>query len=132
MLTAGSELRALRVKLGLTMRNVERASERLGRKHGNEEYFVPISRLSDFETKNVIPSIYRIYSLAVIYRRDFRELTSLYGVTFDSGQHTRPIRATNPGVDPDFCEIAKSNEGKQRPSRSRLLLARPTPAEKAS
>jgi hypothetical protein len=62
------------------MRDVETASERLARKYTNEEYFVPISRLSDFETKGVIPSIYRLYSLAVIYRRDFRELLAWYGV----------------------------------------------------
>ena len=79
----GQNLRILREKLGLTMRDVETASERLARKHTNEEYFVPISRLSDFETKGVIPSIYRLYSLAVIYRRDFRELVSWYGVNLD-------------------------------------------------
>src|SRR5690348_14604091 len=65
------------------MRDVETASERLARKRANEEYFVPISRLSDFETKGVIPSIYRLYSLTVIYRRDFTELLLWYGVNLD-------------------------------------------------
>src|SRR5712692_7798166 len=80
MISAGLNLRILREKLGLTMRDVETASERLARKRGNEEYFVPISRLSDFETKGVIPSIYRLYTLCVIYRRDLRELLLWYGV----------------------------------------------------
>src|SRR5262249_37819958 len=80
MIAGGQTLRVTREKLGLTMRDVETASERLARKHANEEYFVPISRLSDFETKGVIPSIYRLYSLAVIYRRDLRELVGWYGV----------------------------------------------------
>src|SRR2546427_5239426 len=83
MVTGGQNLRILREKLGLTMRDIETASERLARKHGNEEYFIPISRLSDFETKGVIPSIYRLYSLAIIYRRDFRELLAWYGVDLD-------------------------------------------------
>ena len=65
------------------MRDVETASERVARKHANEEYFVPISRLSDFETKGVIPSIYRLYSLAVIYRRELRELLIWYGVNLE-------------------------------------------------
>src|SRR5437016_10200268 len=65
------------------MRDVETASERLARKHANEEYFVPISRLSDFETKGVIPGIYRLYSLAVIYRRDLREILHWYDVNLD-------------------------------------------------
>lgn len=62
------------------MRDVETASERIARKHGNEEYLIPISRLSDFETKGVIPSIYRLYSFAVIYRTDYREVLRWFGV----------------------------------------------------
>src|SRR6266496_1025789 len=80
MITAGLQLRNLREKLGLTMRDVETGTERLARKYGNEEYFIPISRLSDFETKGVIPSIYRLYSLGVIYRKNYRELLAWYGV----------------------------------------------------
>jgi len=51
MATGGQKLRVLREKLGLTMRDIETASERIARKRENEEYLVPISRLSDFETK---------------------------------------------------------------------------------
>ncbi len=84
MISAGLNLRVLREKLGLTMRDVETASERLARKHSNnEEYFIPISRLSDIETKGLIPSMYRLYSLCVIYRRDFRELLGWYGISLD-------------------------------------------------
>ena len=83
MVTGGQNLRILREKLGLTMRDIETASERIARKRSNEEYLIPISRLSDFETKGVIPSIYRMYSLAVIYRRDLRELLLWYGVDLD-------------------------------------------------
>src|ERR1700704_522649 len=80
MFSGGQNLRALREQLGLTMRDVESASSRISNKHGNDEYATPPSRLSDIETKGVIPSIYRLYSLAVIYRRDIRELLSWYGV----------------------------------------------------
>jgi transcriptional regulator with XRE-family HTH domain len=80
MITGGQNLRILREKLGLTMRDIETASERIARRRNNEEYLIPISRLSDFETKGVIPSIYRLYSLAVIYRQDFRELLAWYGI----------------------------------------------------
>ncbi|HZP17660.1 MAG TPA: hypothetical protein VFB00_06835 [Terriglobales bacterium] len=79
-MNGGQNLRILREKLGLTMRDIETASERIARKRNNEEYLIPISRLSDFETKGVITSIYRLYSMAVIYRRDFRELLAWYGV----------------------------------------------------
>ena len=83
MATGGQKLRVLRERLGLTMRDIETASERIAREHNNEEYLIPISRLSDFETKGVIPSIYRFYSLAVIYRRDLRELLLWYDVNLD-------------------------------------------------
>jgi transcriptional regulator with XRE-family HTH domain len=83
MVTGGQKLRVLREKLGLTMRDIETASERIARKRENEEYLVPISRLSDFETKGVIPSIYRLYSLAAIYRRDLREILLWYGVSLE-------------------------------------------------
>ena len=76
----GQNLRILRERLGLTMRDIETASERIARRRSNEEYFIPISRLSDFETKGVIPSIYRLYSLAVIYHTDMRELLAWFGV----------------------------------------------------
>lgn len=81
--TGGQNLRILREGLGLTMRDIETASERIARKRNNEEYFIPISRLSEFETKGIIPNVYRFYSLAVIYRRDMRELLGWYGVDMD-------------------------------------------------
>src|SRR5262249_32311728 len=74
--SGGQSLRVLREQLGLTMRDVENSSSRIAERHGNDEFAIAPSRLSDFETKGVIPSIYRFYSLAVIYRRDIRELLS--------------------------------------------------------
>jgi len=83
MVNPGLSLRQMREKLGLTMRDVETASEKLARKRGNVGYFVPISRLSDVETKGITPSIYRLYALAIIYHSNFREMLRLYGVELD-------------------------------------------------
>jgi transcriptional regulator with XRE-family HTH domain len=80
MSNSGQNLRILREQLGLTMRDVETASGRIAQKHGNDEFLIAPSRLSDLETKGMVPNIFRIYSLAVIYRRDFRELMSWFGV----------------------------------------------------
>jgi hypothetical protein len=63
---------------------VETSSERLARKYKNEEYAIPLSRLSDIETKALVPSLYRMYSLAVIYRLDFRELLGWYGIDLEN------------------------------------------------
>jgi transcriptional regulator with XRE-family HTH domain len=80
ILTAGLNLRGLRERLGLTMREVESASVRIADKHGNDEFTVSPSRLSDIETKGLVPSIFRLYSLAIIYRSDLREILAWYGV----------------------------------------------------
>jgi len=80
MIAAGQNLRTLRERLGLTMRDVENASAAIAEKHTNDEFAIPPSRLSDIETKGVVPSIYRLYSLSVIYRKDAREILAWYGV----------------------------------------------------
>src|SRR5437870_1709278 len=84
MLPAGKSLRTLREKLGLTMRDVENSSAHIAEKYRNEEFSIPPSRLSDIETKGILPSIYRLYTLSVIYRRDVRELMSWYGVDLNN------------------------------------------------
>ena len=80
MLSSGQRLRVLREQLGLTIRDVEAASSRIAARHSNDDFAISPSRLSDIETKGVIPNVYRLYSLAVIYRRDLRELIGWYGV----------------------------------------------------
>lgn len=80
ILTAGLNLRGLRERLGLTMREVESSCSRIAERHGNDEFGVSPSRLSDIETKGLVPSIFRLYSLAIIYRCDLREILAWYGI----------------------------------------------------
>ncbi len=84
MLSAGIDLRKIRERLGLTMRDVESASMLISQHHGSEEYLIPPSRLSDIETKGVIPSIFRFYSLAAIYHKPVRSLLQFYGIDLDA------------------------------------------------
>jgi hypothetical protein len=65
------------------MRNVDVASAKISAKHGSPEFWIPPSRLSDIETKGIVPSIYRFYSLSVIHRKDIRVLLSWFGVDLD-------------------------------------------------
>lgn len=82
--SAGQRLRALRENLGLTMRQVEEASNQIAQRFKSDEYSIPPSRISDIESRGVVPSIFRLYSLASIYRRDLAELLSFYGLDFSS------------------------------------------------
>ncbi len=82
-LNGGQRLRMLRESLGYRMRDVELASNQIAQRFQSEEFAIPPSRLSDIETKGIIPSIFRLYSFAAIYRREYRELLSFYGLELD-------------------------------------------------
>lgn len=77
---AGQRLRKARERLGLKFREVEVASQKIAERHGNEEYSIVLSRLSEIENKGVLPSMFRLYSLATIYRLDFAEVLSWFGI----------------------------------------------------
>lgn len=77
---AGLRLRRVRESLGLRFRDVDVASQKIASHYGNEEYCIGLSRLSDIENRGVVPSIFRLYSLATIYRMSFVELVSWYGI----------------------------------------------------
>jgi hypothetical protein len=79
-LTAGEKLRRRRQDLGLTMREIHLASLKIGAAQDSAEFIVSIGRLSDIETKCVVPNIYRVHSLARIYRMELSEILAWYGV----------------------------------------------------
>lgn len=76
----GETLRKTRERLGFTIRHVEAASLKLVEKYSNQDFGISISRLSDIETKGVVPSIFKLYSLAAIYHTDVRTILGLYGI----------------------------------------------------
>jgi len=81
---AGDKLKRLREKLGLTYRDVERASQQIAKRRNNDEFAIALSRLADIEHKGTVPTIYRLYTLCAVYRLDFCELLSWYGVPADA------------------------------------------------
>lgn len=81
---AGHSLRRWRENLGLTLRDVYRASVVIAVKHRNTRLVVSPSRLSDIETKRLIPNIYRAYTLSLIYNREVRDILQLYGLNRSS------------------------------------------------
>jgi len=76
----GAALRAIREQLGWSLRKVHAASVALAKKHRQPAFVIPPSRLHGIESKNKIPSVHRLYTLAVIYGRTVNELLSLYGI----------------------------------------------------
>ena len=93
---AGPRLRAVREQCGLSLRAVQAASIQIASERRNEAFVISPSCLSGIETRNMVPSIYRLYSLALIYGRDMRELLAWYGVGLDNAQETlvcMPVQA---------------------------------------
>jgi transcriptional regulator with XRE-family HTH domain len=83
-MNAGSYLRQARERLGLTYRDVERASYDLASQRGQPEFIIHLSRLADIENRDVTPSLYKVYALAAIYHLDPRELCKQYDVPLEN------------------------------------------------
>src|ERR1700692_4920188 len=79
----GTRLRNARERLGLTYRDVERASYELACQRGRPDFIVHLSRLADIENRDVTPSLYKLYALAVIYHLDPKEVCAWYEVHFE-------------------------------------------------
>jgi len=76
----GQRLRQLRERLGLSLRDVEMASNAIAERHGDDAYSLSLSRLSEIESKGVLPNIYKVYSLSIIYRIAVTQVLSMYGI----------------------------------------------------
>jgi transcriptional regulator with XRE-family HTH domain len=93
----GTRLRRSRERLGLTFRDVERASYELACHRGRPDFIVHLSRLADIENRDVTPSIYKLYSLAVIYHLDPKDVCEWYEVPFE-GHFSDGIHLTAPNT----------------------------------
>jgi len=79
----GERLRSLRTSVGLTIREVERRSLEIAEARGNSDYVVSHSWLQSIERGGKsTPSIYKFYSLGVIYNRGGWEIHSFFGVRY--------------------------------------------------
>jgi transcriptional regulator with XRE-family HTH domain len=76
----GEQLRELRNRLGVTTREVEEFSRSIAEDRKNEEFYISNAWLTQLENKNSIPSIYKLYSLSVIYRARFADLLKVFGI----------------------------------------------------
>lgn len=79
----GLRLRQVRERLGLTYRDVERISYELAARRGRPEFVLHLSRLADIENHNVVPSLHKLYTLAVAYHLNPPELFSWYDVPIE-------------------------------------------------
>ncbi len=96
----GRLLRRVREQLRLKYRDVEEASQQIATNRGSQEFLIGLSRLADIENKGTLPSMYRLYSLCVIYGLKFDMVLSWFGINLAdlpgdaakvSVRETRPV-----------------------------------------
>lgn len=94
----GEQLRELRNRLGVTTREVEEFSRTIAEDRHNEEFYISNAWLTQLENKASIPSIYKLYSLSVIYRTRFQDLLGVFGIDLDAStryQIALPLQNTH-------------------------------------
>jgi transcriptional regulator with XRE-family HTH domain len=75
---AGERLKQMRLRLGLTTREIAELSKKIATAEGSEEYAVSHARLIQIENDESTPSIYKLFTLSAVYARPFTELVSFY------------------------------------------------------
>lgn len=80
----GEQLRELRNRIGVTTREVEEFSRVIAEDRQNEEFFISNAWLTQLENKTSVPSIYKLYSLSVIYRTKVTDLLAIFGIDLDA------------------------------------------------
>lgn len=102
----GQQLRMLRERLGFTLRDVELASLELVQRYENPKYWIPQSRLSNIESKGIIPNIYRLQAFALIYRCCLLDLLGWYGIEAGAEPAGAPPRTyIARELPPTFCDV---------------------------
>ena len=82
-MAVGDRLRQLRQRLGISTRGVDEYSSKIAELLGNEDYHISYARLTQIETSDSTPGIYKLFSLSVALRIQFADLLKLYGLDLD-------------------------------------------------
>jgi transcriptional regulator with XRE-family HTH domain len=79
-LKAGERLKEIRSRLGISTRDVTDLSGRIAESEGNEDFYISNAWLTQIENSDSIPSVYKLFSLSVIYHLKLADLLQLFGV----------------------------------------------------
>ena len=90
-MSAGPQLKILRSKRNVTVREVEQASRRIAEAKGDKRFRISNGWLAQLENGRSEPSICKLFTLSVIYRANFRELAGLYNVDVDDTEKYESI-----------------------------------------
>lgn len=76
----GRLLRAARFRVQLSTRDVERLSRRIADDKKSRDYYISHAWLTDAENGAYTPSIFKFWSLSIIYKRRYEEILAYFGI----------------------------------------------------
>ena len=76
----GRLLRAARLRVQLSTREVESLSKGIADKKKSRDYYISHAWLTDAENGGYVPSIFKLYSLSMIYKRRYDEILGFFGI----------------------------------------------------
>lgn len=79
---AGKKLRAERARVSLSTRDVQELSQRIAREKNNQEYYISHAWLTDAENGKFTPTLYKLYSLTLIYNCNVFDMMAFFGINF--------------------------------------------------
>ena len=82
----GKTLKAERDRLQLSLRQVEDLSRIIADRYRNSDYYIAHSSLAEIENGKLAPSLYKLYSLSVIYGQEYDVLAAACGVPISEAQ----------------------------------------------
>ena len=79
----------------LSTRDVERLSRQIADEKKSRDYYISHAWLTDAENGAYAPSIFRLYTLSVIYKRRYDEILAFFGISLSEMVHEQ-MRLTLP------------------------------------
>jgi transcriptional regulator with XRE-family HTH domain len=76
----GQWLKTIRLRLALTLQDVEEASLRISRHLQDPRYHITASSVADLENHERIPGVHKVFALAVVYHLPVREMLRGLGI----------------------------------------------------
>jgi hypothetical protein len=90
---AGKKLRAERLRVSLSTRAVQNLSQRIAQEKNNQEYYISHAWLTDAENGRFTPSIYKLYTLSLIYNCNCIDMMAFFGINvLDVAKEQRLVR----------------------------------------
>lgn len=104
---AGQKLKSLRNRRNITVREVEQASRRIADVKGDKRFRISNGWLAQLEKGDSEPSIWKLFSLSVIYHANLLDLLLLYNI--DVNEKEKYETVADPFVTQLICQNGKGH-----------------------